>query len=208
MIADYHTLLTIQRDLHQASCRDRRPAGRQGDQLWLHGPGIAWQRRGPRPASRRGSVLHQHVRRLLLPRDRPEGRALSRRSRLSAGPRQAVLGDCWHRFYVRMLEVVQSMDIVRQAIDKYQTADGDWGIPIKVKHKLPKGEVYLETEAPKGQMGFYLVSDGSAIPWRARARSSCFCNLSVTSELCRGCLLADVPAVVGSLDIVLGEIDR
>ena len=125
-----------------------------------------------------------------------------------AVPRQAVLGDCWHRFYVRMLEVIQSMDLVRQSIDKYKTAAGDWGIPIKVKHKLPPGEVYLETEAPKGQMGFYLVSDGSAIPWRARARSSCFCNLSVTSELCRGCLLADVPAVVGSLDIVLGEIDR
>lgn len=66
----------------------------------------------------------------------------------------------------------------------------------------------METEAPKGQMGFYLVTDGSAIPWRVRARSSCFANVSVTSELCRGCLLADVPAIVGSLDIVLGEIDR
>jgi NADH-quinone oxidoreductase subunit D len=57
-------------------------------------------------------------------------------------------------------------------------------------------------------MGFYIVSDGSAIPWRVRARSSCFCNLSVTHELCRGCLIADVPAIVGSLDIVMGEIDR
>ncbi len=123
-------------------------------------------------------------------------------------PHDAVLGDCWHRFYVRMLEVVQSMDIVRQAIDRYSTAAGDWGIPIKLNHRLPAGEAYLETEAPKGQMGFYIVSDGTAIPWRARARSSCFCNLSVTSELCRGCLLADVPAIVGSLDIVLGEIDR
>ena len=123
-------------------------------------------------------------------------------------PREAVLGDCWHRFYVRMLEVVQSIDIVRQAIEKYQTAAGDWGIPVKVNHKLPVGEVYLETEAPKGQMGFYLVGNGTAIPWRARARSSSFCNLSATSELCRGCLLADVPAIVGSLDIVLGEIDR
>ncbi len=93
-------------------------------------------------------------------------------------------------------------------LDKYRSAAGDYGVPIKINHRLPKGEVYLETEAPKGQMGFYLVSDGTAIPWRARARSSCFCNLSVTSELCRGCLLADVPAVVGSLDIVLGEIDR
>jgi NADH-quinone oxidoreductase subunit D len=125
-----------------------------------------------------------------------------------AVPKETVLGDCWHRFYVRMLEVVQAVDIVRQAIDRYSTASGDWGMPIKLTHKLPKGEVYLETEAPRGQMGFYLVSDGSSIPWRVRARSSCFCNLSVTSELCRGCLIADVPAIVGSLDIVMGEIDR
>ncbi len=125
-----------------------------------------------------------------------------------AVPKETILGDCWHRFYVRMLEVVQSVDIVRQAIDRYSTASGDWGIPIKLTHKLPKGEVYLETEAPRGQMGFYLVSDGNSIPWRVRARSSCFCNLSITSELCRGCLIADVPAIVGSLDVVMGEIDR
>lgn len=125
-----------------------------------------------------------------------------------AVPKEAVLGDCWHRFYVRMLEVVQAIDLVRQAIDRYSTASGDWGIPIKLTQKLPKGEVYLETEAPRGQMGFYLVSDGTAIPWRVRARSSCFCNLSVTADLCRGCLIADIPAIVGSLDIVMGEIDR
>jgi len=123
-------------------------------------------------------------------------------------PPEAVLGDCWHRFYVRMLEVVQAIDILRQAMDRYSTASGDWGVPIKLNQKLPKGEAYLETEAPRGQMGFYLVSDGSAIPWRVRARSSCFCNLSVTHELCRNCLIADVPAIVGSLDIVMGEIDR
>jgi NADH-quinone oxidoreductase subunit D len=123
-------------------------------------------------------------------------------------PREAILGDCWHRFYVRMLEVVQSVDLVRQAMDRYSTATGDYGQPIKLTQKLPKGEAYLETESPRGQMGFYIVSDGSSIPWRVRARSSSFCNLSVTSELCRGCLIADVPAIVGSLDIVMGEIDR
>jgi NADH-quinone oxidoreductase subunit D len=103
---------------------------------------------------------------------------------------------------------VQSIDIVRQAMDRYSTATGDWGQPIKLTQKLPKGEAYLETEAPRGQMGFYIVSDGSSIPWRVRARSSSFCNLSVTTELCQGCLIADVPAIVGSLDIVMGEIDR
>jgi NADH-quinone oxidoreductase subunit D len=123
-------------------------------------------------------------------------------------PVDAVLGDSWHRFYVRMLEVVQSIDLVRQAMDRYSTASGDWGEPIKLTTKLPKGEVYLETEAPRGQMGFYLVSDGSSIPWRVRARSSSFCNLSVTHEICRGVPIADIPAIVGSLDIVMGEIDR
>ncbi len=123
-------------------------------------------------------------------------------------PREAVLGDCWHRFYVRMLEVMQSIDLCRQAMDRYSTASGDWGIPIKLTTKLPKGEAYLETECPRGQMGFYLVSNGDSIPWRVRARSSCFCNLSVAHEVCRGCLIADVPAIIGSLDIVMGEIDR
>jgi NADH-quinone oxidoreductase subunit D len=123
-------------------------------------------------------------------------------------PSQAILGDCWHRFYVRMLEVIQAMDLVRQAIDRYSRSQGSWGEPVKLAEKLPKGEAYLETECPRGQMGFYLVSDGSSIPWRVRARSSSFCNLSPTHELCKGCLIADVPAIVGSLDIVMGEIDR
>ena len=123
-------------------------------------------------------------------------------------PHDAVLGDCWHRFYVRMLEVMQSIDLIRQGIDRYSQSTGDWGTPIKLTTKLPKGEVYLETECPRGQMGFYLVSDGNAIPWRVRARSSSFSNLFVVGELCRGCLIADIPAIVGSLDIVMGEIDR
>jgi NADH-quinone oxidoreductase subunit D len=123
-------------------------------------------------------------------------------------PPEAVLGDSWHRFYVRMLEVVQSIRLVRQGIEQYRKAEGSHGEPVKVIQKLPKGEAYLETEAPKGQMGFMVVGDGTAIPWRVRARSSSFCNLSVLAELSRGCLIADIPAIVGSLDIVLGEIDR
>ncbi len=125
-----------------------------------------------------------------------------------AVPQSAVLGDCWHRFYVRMLEVMQSVDLVRQAMDRYSMAKGSHGEPVKLAEKLPKGEAYLETEAPKGQMGFYIVSEGGSIPWRARARSSSFSNLCVTSEVCRGCLIADIPAIVGSLDVVMGEIDR
>ena len=123
-------------------------------------------------------------------------------------PHEAVLGDCWHRFYVRMLEVMQSIDLVRQAIDRYSRAGGNYGEPQKLNQKLPKGEAYLETEAPRGQMGFYVVSHGEAIPWRVPARSRSFCNISVAGALCRDCLIADVPAIIGSLDIVMGEIDR
>lgn len=125
-----------------------------------------------------------------------------------AVPPEAILGDCWHRFYVRMLEVMQSIDLVRQAIDRYSISTGDFGTPIKLTQKLTKGEAYLETECPRGQMGFFVVSDGSSIPWRTRARSSCFCNLSVSHEICRGVPIADVPAIIGSLDLVMGEIDR
>lgn len=124
-------------------------------------------------------------------------------------PSETVLGDCWHRFYVRMLEVIQAIKLIRQGMEFYQKATGDWGTPIKLNTKLPPGEAYLETECPRGHMGFYIVSDGGeSIPRRARARSSCFSNLSIVEELCRGCLIADIPAIVGSLDIVMGEIDR
>ncbi len=123
-------------------------------------------------------------------------------------PAEAVLGDCWHRFYVRMLEVVQSVHLVRQAMEKYSQAKDGIGEIIPLKKKLPAGEAYLETEAPKGQMGFMIISDGNAIPWRMRIRSSSFCHTAVLPELCRGVLIADIPAIVGSMDLVLGEIDR
>jgi len=123
-------------------------------------------------------------------------------------PREVVHGDNWCRFFVRMLEVVESIGLVRQGLEKYDSAEGDFRVPYKMSTKLPADEVYLETECPRGQMGFYIVGDGQAEPLRARAKSSCFCNLAVTAPLCEGVLLADIPAIVGSLDIVMGEIDR
>lgn len=123
-------------------------------------------------------------------------------------PPEALLGDNWCRFYVRMMEVVQSIRLVRQGIARYPKAEGTYRVPYKMNAKLPAAEVYLETECPRGQMGFYVVGNNEANPLRARAKSSCFCNLSVTSNLCAGCLIADIPAIVGSLDIVMGEIDR
>jgi NADH-quinone oxidoreductase subunit D len=123
-------------------------------------------------------------------------------------PEEAVIGDCWHRFYVRMLEVLESISLVEQALVRYATAQGSHRIEPP-KH-LPAGEAYVETECPRGQMGFYVVGRPTkdAVPLRVRARSSSFCNLSVTDDICRDCLIADVPAIVGSIDIVMGEVDR
>ena len=123
-------------------------------------------------------------------------------------PSEVVLGDNWCRFFVRMLEVVEAIKLVRQGLKRYPDTAGDYRVPFKMNTKLPADECYLETEAPRGQMGFYIVGDGQAEPLRARAKSSCFCNLSITAPLCEGVLLADIPSIVGSLDIVMGEIDR
>jgi NADH-quinone oxidoreductase subunit D len=123
-------------------------------------------------------------------------------------PREAIIGDAWHRFYVRMLEVIESYKLVEQSLKRYATAQGSHR--IEPPRHLPAGEAYLETEAPRGQMGFYVVGRATKdpVPLRVRARSSCFCNLSVTNEICKGCLIADVPAIVGSMDFVMGEVDR
>jgi NADH-quinone oxidoreductase subunit D len=123
-------------------------------------------------------------------------------------PADARVGDCWHRFYVRMREVVESVKIIEQALDKYPTASGSHR--VEPPKQLPPGECYVETECPRGQMGFYVVGRPSkeGVPLRVKARSSCFSNLSVANELCQGCLIADVPAIIGSIDIVMGEIDR
>jgi NADH-quinone oxidoreductase subunit D len=123
-------------------------------------------------------------------------------------PDGSVIGDAWHRYYVRMLEVVESVKLVEQGLQKYATAQGSHR--IEPPRHLPAGECYVESECPRGQMGFHVVGSPQKVnvPLRVRAKSSCFANLSVTNEICRGCLIADVPAIVGSIDIVMGEIDR
>ncbi len=121
-------------------------------------------------------------------------------------PRSVVVGDCWSRYFVRVLEMVQSVRIIRQAFD--QLPDGPVMAP-KVKNlKLPDDEIYVEVENPRGQLGFYIRGDGSAIPSRVKARGPSFCNLSITSKACRDVMLADVPAIIGSIDVVMGEVDR
>lgn len=123
-------------------------------------------------------------------------------------PPEAVNGDCWHRYMVRMLEVVESIKIIRQGLEKYKTAAGSHRIELP-KH-LPAGEAYAETECPRGQMGFYVVGSYAKgqVPLRVRARSSSMANLALAGKICEGCLIADIPAIIGSIDIVMGEIDR
>lgn len=121
-------------------------------------------------------------------------------------PKEVVVGDSWNRYYVRMQEMKQSVRILRQCIE--QIPDGDHKAKVPKNLKLPEGEVYFEAENPRGQLGFLVVGDGSAIPYRVKARGPSFCNLSITSHVCREVLLADVPAIVGSIDIVMGEVDR
>ncbi len=121
-------------------------------------------------------------------------------------PRGVVVGDGWNRYYVRILEMRQSVRIVRQALD--QMPDGDFKGKVPRSLKLPAGEIYHEIEAARGQLGFYIVTDGGTVPYRVKVRGPCFCNLSILRHVCRDVLLADVPAIVGSIDVVMGEVDR
>jgi NADH-quinone oxidoreductase subunit D len=115
-------------------------------------------------------------------------------------------GDCWDRYYVRVLEMMESLKIVRQALDTLP--DGPFTGKVKKIIKAPEGEVSMRTESSRGELNFYVVGNGDKLLHRCRARGPSFCNVAPVTELCEDVLLADVMAVVGSLDIVLGEVDR
>jgi NADH-quinone oxidoreductase subunit D len=143
-------------------------------------------------------------------------------------------GDCWDRYLCRVEEMKQSISIMKQAIAKIRaegpgpvmTTDGKISPPRRadmkqsmealIHHfklytegfKVPAGEVYAAVEAPKGEFGVYLVSDGSNKPYRCKIRAPGYPHLQAMDWMCRGHLLADVSAILGSLDIVFGEIDR
>jgi len=115
-------------------------------------------------------------------------------------------GDTYDRYLVRMEEMRQSVRIVRQCLDRLP--DGPVMAKVPKVIKPPKGEVYFSVEGPKGELGYYVVSDGTDKPYRLHVRPACFINLQALPELVRGHLVADLIAVIGTLDIVLGEIDR
>jgi NADH-quinone oxidoreductase subunit D len=115
-------------------------------------------------------------------------------------------GDTYDRYLVRMEEMRQSVRIIRQCLDRLP--DGPVMAKVPKVIKPPKGEVYFSVEGPKGELGYYAVSDGTDKPYRLHVRPACFINLQALPELVRGHLIADLIAVIGTLDIVLGEIDR
>jgi NADH-quinone oxidoreductase subunit D len=116
-------------------------------------------------------------------------------------------GDTYDRYLVRLEEFRQSTRIIRQAIAGLPEGPLLAKVPRVIKP--PAGETYHANESPKGEIGFFVVSDGkSASPYRLRVRPPSFCNLQALSRLIRGHLVADVIAVIGTIDIVLGEVDR
>jgi NADH-quinone oxidoreductase subunit D len=144
-------------------------------------------------------------------------------------------GDCYDRYCIRMEEMRQSVAIMKQCIAKLRASDGQGPVAIddnkifpprraEMKRSMeslihhfklytegfhvPEGEVYAAVEAPKGEFGVYLVADGGNKPYKCKIRAPGFAHLQAMDFICRGHLLADVSAILGSLDIVFGEVDR
>ncbi len=144
-------------------------------------------------------------------------------------------GDCYDRYLIRMAEMRESLKIMRQAIAKLRAPEGRGPIAVDNKkvvppkraemkrsmealihhfklytegYRVPEGEVYAAVEAPKGEFGVYLIADGSNKPYRCKIRAPGFAHLQAMDFLNRGHMLADVSAILGSIDIVFGEIDR
>lgn len=116
------------------------------------------------------------------------------------------LGSCWDRYYVRVREMEQSLGLIRQALDRLPEGDVHEHIPRRVRPA--KSEVYDRTETPRGELGYYIVSAGVLIPFRVKVKSPCFTVLSLLPAIAKGGMVADIIAIIGSIDIVMGEIDR
>ena len=115
-------------------------------------------------------------------------------------------GDSWERYYVRLQEMYQSLNIIEQALE--QMRPGPVSTLGRRLIRPPKGDVYVRSENPRGEIGVYLVSDGSDKPYRVKVRPPSFCNLSALKHMVKGAWVADAVIILGSLDIVLGEVDR
>jgi NADH-quinone oxidoreductase subunit D len=115
-------------------------------------------------------------------------------------------GDCFARYKVRLDEIYESIRLCQIAID--QMPGGPIGTRTPIALRPPRGETYFAIESSKGELGVYFISDGSEYPWRAKLRGPSYVNLQILPELLRGHKMSDVIAIMGSLDLVLGEVDR
>lgn len=117
------------------------------------------------------------------------------------------VGDCWDRYIVRVWEMEESLKIIEQALDQMPD-EGDVQESVPRKIRPPAGEIYCRTETPRGELGYYIISDKKTSPYRVKARAPSFVNLSVLPAISVGAMVADMVAIIGSIDIVLGEVDR
>ncbi|HEU4417729.1 MAG TPA: NADH-quinone oxidoreductase subunit D [Planctomycetota bacterium] len=173
---------------------------------------IAWGLVGP---NLRGSGVDFDLR-----RDEPYGIYGQLGVRVPVGQgyagRNGVVGDCYDRYLVRLLEIQESVRLCREVLKilpppAAKPADpvGGWQANVtKLIQKPPKGEVHCRTEAPRGEMGYFIVSDGTKVPWRVRVRTGSFSAAGIFHKVMRGAFLADVVAIIGSFDVVVPEIDR
>jgi len=116
-------------------------------------------------------------------------------------------GDVYDRYLIRVDEMKQSLRILQQAIDQLPEGPIQTG-KAQYQVRVPAGEAYGRVENPKGELGFYVISNGKPNPWRYHIRAPSFINLTALGEMCKGYKVADVVAILGSIDIVLGEVDR
>ena len=119
---------------------------------------------------------------------------------------KGTLGDCWDRHIVRMREIKESIKIIRQCLEGIESGPIMAKVPKIIR--LPEGEIYHKTESPRGEIGYHLISTGDKKPYRLKVKSPCFTHVSLLPHLAPGLLVADFVATIGSIDIVLGEVDR
>ena len=169
------------------SARDRAEAAMSFSLVGpnLRGSGVRWDLRRDEPYS----VYPE------LEFDVPVGRGF-----------RGTVGDAYDRFMVRMLEMRESARILRQAIARIP--DGEFRAKVPRVLKPPAGEAYGRVEAPRGEAGFYVVSNGTERPERVRIRTGCFTAMPAIEYLSPGLMVADIIALIGSLDVIAPEVDR
>lgn len=119
---------------------------------------------------------------------------------------RGTLGDCYHRYWVRLMEIEESSKIIRQCLEGLPEGPLKSKVPRSIK--LPKGELYSRTEAPRGEIGFYIVSDGKKTPYRVKVRNGSFSSMAAIKKFSKGLMIPDLVALIGSFDVIAPEVDR